>query len=1072
MIKSSIPLIILLLSISANSFANTYTKTFPEGWNLIGLPCSQPSFDIVIDDLKNLIIFSYSDTNRTIPSITNISEMEPGKGYWLWLPSSRAISLTGAQNPSASFNVQFNAGWNLFSVPYSLPVCWNEDNVSADDGAVSFSGAFSAGPYSYSPSDSRYKRVSLIKPWSAYWVWADAPVETNIKLTGTSCAEDGDCIGESSYCKNPCKSNAQCVQCQAGQVWNGTACYLPVECTTDVDCASEKPYCLYPGQVNAKCIACDFGQVWDGAKCVTPVCSTHSDCSVADTYCKDPATANAVCVSCLSGQIWDTVSQSCYSPVCFSDSDCGQDQHCKNAAQVDAECITCNIGMVWDSTAQECVTPACWNDDECGADSYYCENPGQPDAQCKSCPEGQLWSGTECITPACYSHTDCGAARTYCKNPGLVTAVCITCESGQIWDSANQVCFTPACYSDVDCAEGKHCRSPGRMNAECVICVGGTIWDPNKSYCVTPSCFTDADCPGGGCINDGQLTAECITCGGGTTWNPDTETCVTPACSADSDCGGGDNHCVNAGQYNAECVTCGMGQVWNGSQCVTPACAGYADCQAGGNYMTYCKSPATADAACVTCSSQYTWDVDANACVPLYDMNFIRNIGATQCVFSNYGSTVVTPPDDLPVTVNTWDLELISYESVDGQIHPIKIRGFAAVPSGGGAYPGVVQAHGLGGYAQESDAPKLAAMLKMFTVAITAPGSGDPNNPRTQSEGLGPNYQDGYRLFDTLADTRGSWFWSYSVAIMRALNCMQMIPQYVDSNRLGVTGYSAGGVETLLVAGRDDRIKTGVPLSGTHAWEEAVKSPNAWQNALLSQAHVSSSHPAWQKLISEMITPAVSVSGTQGKINMFDGSIDEFFPLTALVATYNQITTDKRLSIAGNYDHGCYVLGIPIVPESKNTIEERASLRVNGGQRAWFRYIFNTDSTYSYFPSPPSILNLTPVDQITYIQVIVDSGGPNLAVDEVKFWVSNDNSLGFIADTLIYKGSGVYEGKESVFGQPGFVFIPTGPNSVYFIDVQYKTLNPLLPQKFSVSSVPVMPAGHIPTIRNINTCQP
>jgi dienelactone hydrolase len=435
----------------------------------------------------------------------------------------------------------------------------------------------------------------------------------------------------------------------------------------------------------------------------------------------------------------------------------------------------------------------------------------------------------------------------------------------------------------------------------------------------------------------------------------------------------------------------------------------------------------------------------------LFDLSAIRDPATAQCTLSNPRTLLQGA-----VLVDLWDLSFVSWESLDGTLRPILIRAFAARPAGvSGALPGVVLAHGLGGFAEPEDAAGLAALLGVAAVAYSGPGSGDAAD--NTSEGLGPTDGDGYRLFDTLLDLRGSWFWAHAVAGMRALTCLENMPE-VDRDRLGMTGFSAGAVVTLLSAGVDDRIRAAVPLSGTGAWEVATRSPQAWQHDLLAAAGLSVESEEWLRLMQALIAPAVMVGQGRAAILMVNGTTDEFFPLTAHLATYDAIPgADKRTSLIGNFDHGCYsVTGV----EDAQVIEDRARLHQEGALRLWFGHYFGSADAYAVVPQPPT-LSVESGSPLSIVLALVDESPAGLAVEEVTFWWSQDDAWSFWDQTLERSGG---------FWQAS-VPMTLQPNSVYFLDVQYRTPDPIAPERFTISSPPVVPPDLIPRIRAIGTCQ-
>ncbi len=435
-----------------------------------------------------------------------------------------------------------------------------------------------------------------------------------------------------------------------------------------------------------------------------------------------------------------------------------------------------------------------------------------------------------------------------------------------------------------------------------------------------------------------------------------------------------------------------------------------------------------------------------------FDMPLIRAPSEAQCSFTNRSVRVSGT-----TLLDTWQLTYKSMEYVNGVRQPILIRGYAARPAMAGApLPGIVLSHGLGGKADLDHAASLAHRTGMFVISYSGPGSGD--TPETQSEGVPPTSGNWYRLFDTGTDARGSWFWAHAVAAMRALVCLETRPD-VDATRLGMTGYSGGAVATLIAAGVDDRVRAAVPISGSHAWATAALAPGVWWHDLLEQAGLTVASTEWSLLQSQLIDPAASAAHASGAVLMVNGSADEFFPLTAHVATFDAIPHgEKRTSLVGNYDHGCFVHGSV---EPAETVQDRASLRIDGGQAMWFKHWFGTDPAYAYLPSPPE-LTMQPQPGSVSLKATVDPGGASLEVEQVAFWFSVDDSYSWGGLALEKTGSHTYE---------GVLPLDLPADTVSFVDVQYSTKSFVNPGKFSISSVPAIPSGCSPIVRDMQTCQ-
>lgn len=437
---------------------------------------------------------------------------------------------------------------------------------------------------------------------------------------------------------------------------------------------------------------------------------------------------------------------------------------------------------------------------------------------------------------------------------------------------------------------------------------------------------------------------------------------------------------------------------------------------------------------------------------PLFDLAAIRDARGAACA---YGAARTVFHEGGLVEVR--DASYQSWESIDGALVPITIRGYLARPLGlSGRSAGVILAHGLGGAADEGAAAGLAVRVRTTVLAYTGPGGG--TMPSNTSGGRAATYDRGRRMFDTIPDPRGSWFWGHVTAAMRGVTCLAAHPD-VDAARLGMTGFSAGSVATLVAAGTDDRIRAAVALSGTLAWDVATRAPNAWQHGLLRAAGLDTSSPAWTRLM-ETVVSLDRVRGTAGEVLMMDGTTDEFFPLTAFVPTFEALpAARRRMSLAGNFDHGCYSLtGI----ESRTAIEDRADVRAKGGQQMWFGRFLTGAADYARLPASPTMM-LTPAAGATLVTALVDETVSALPVEEVRFWWSGDRALTFASVALARRAANVYA---------AVVPVSVGPDTVVFVDAQHRTRALIAPGRFSLSSPPVFASTLVPQIRGMTSCTP
>lgn len=439
-----------------------------------------------------------------------------------------------------------------------------------------------------------------------------------------------------------------------------------------------------------------------------------------------------------------------------------------------------------------------------------------------------------------------------------------------------------------------------------------------------------------------------------------------------------------------------------------------------------------------------------------FDAPKIQDVATADCRFTNPRQLVSSG-----TLLDVWDLSYTSWEYINGQgLREITIRSFAAKPSAISAnLPALVFAHGLGGSAGTEDATYYAALLNAFVVSYSGPGAGDPTVPASVSEGLPHTQGNGYRLFDTLESVKGSWFWAHSIAAMRALTCLENRNE-VDSTRLGMAGGSGGGIATLVSASVDNRILAALSISSSLALDRAVLSANAWEHDLLAAAGLNTASNEWINLQSLVGSDALLPSSSSA-IMMFNGSVDEYFPLQAHMQSYDSISgSDKRLSFAANYDHGCTaVLGTG--SDSATDIVARASLRMVGAMDAWFGHWFGNDQDFTVLPQEPGLV-LTGVGSLTAVQTTVDMPN-NLNVEEVRLWWSGDNGLSFSSVLLNAESPGNYTGTVAVARQN---------IHAAFVDVLYNNGSLLAIKRLSLSSRVDLASGFVQTLRRINGCQP
>ena len=97
----------------------TFWYSFPKGWNLVSLPVSpHPTGNIALEDLLEGFEGSYIafTWNSSMRRYVDVDELEPGKGYWLYLSGSFIARVKGT--PVYNLTLDLPAGWSMVGSIY------------------------------------------------------------------------------------------------------------------------------------------------------------------------------------------------------------------------------------------------------------------------------------------------------------------------------------------------------------------------------------------------------------------------------------------------------------------------------------------------------------------------------------------------------------------------------------------------------------------------------------------------------------------------------------------------------------------------------------------------------------------------------------------------------------------------------------------------------------------------------------------------------------------------------------------------------------------------------------------
>lgn len=178
---------------------------------------------------------------------------------------------------------------------------------------------------------------------------------------------------------------------------------------------------------------------------------------------------------------------------------------------------------------------------------------------------------------------------------------------------------------------------------------------------------------------------------------------------------------------------------------------------------------------------------------------------------------------DLKV-INTFIHENVTLRNITYQTRPgVYTTATLYLPEGKGPFPGVINMHGhwhQGRLAARVQSRGFTLAKKGYVViSVDTFGSGERSTNHLEFEYHGRNL--GSHVFNTGETLMGCQL----VDNMRAVDVLCSMSE-VDSSRIGATGASGGGNQTMYLAAMDDRIKAAVPVCSVGSYESYLYEAN------------------------------------------------------------------------------------------------------------------------------------------------------------------------------------------------------------------------------------------------------
>ena len=162
-------------------FVRTEQRSFGPGWNLLSVPLlplapNNTPAAVFGDDVSPLWIYWWNP-NKTPAGYETPTDVDPGRGYWVYLMGQTVIDVTGTV-VEQDYEVPLgNAGWHMISTP-TINVYWGYCKFTDGTTTKTYRDAVEAGwiaPYAFrwDPAANQYIPLldnGVIEPWVGYWI--------------------------------------------------------------------------------------------------------------------------------------------------------------------------------------------------------------------------------------------------------------------------------------------------------------------------------------------------------------------------------------------------------------------------------------------------------------------------------------------------------------------------------------------------------------------------------------------------------------------------------------------------------------------------------------------------------------------------------------------------------------------------------------------------------------------------------------------------------------------------------------------------------------------------------------
>lgn len=232
----------------------------------------------------------------------------------------------------------------------------------------------------------------------------------------------------------------------------------------------------------------------------------------------------------------------------------------------------------------------------------------------------------------------------------------------------------------------------------------------------------------------------------------------------------------------------------------------------------------------------------------------------------------------------------IYYDSPGADGKSLRIFAYYAFPAAkkGMKLPGIVWVHG-GAHLASKEAVVEWASRGYAAISMDLPGKGGPSREGSRSEG--PDMTD-QNIFAVSPSPRSSFLYAAVNSVCRAISVLCASAE-VDPARIGIVGYSWGGVITLIANGIDNRISAACDVFGAGY----IPQESCWLG--ITGKMPKKQLETWR----QHFDPSSYLASQCGKTLFVGATQDTYYPLRAFIKTYEAAKCAKALCLVPNKNH-------------------------------------------------------------------------------------------------------------------------------------------------------------------------